>query len=230
MTKPLASLFIAALVVATPAASAAFVSNDYGSYSVLYDDSTALGAPSFNSGGAGNSVSFGWSFPSASVSSNSGLATGSLPLPEFTITPNAGYVLSGPVSSFFGSLNYVETAGSTTSVTLSGLVSINGGPAFASSSLITKTPIDAFSGLYTGDGVGLIGTFSSFHFSGGLLSASADVTVPGGFAQVSSQPSQSIASISFNAAPVPEPESYLLMLAGVALLGALVRRRSATAA
>ena len=35
-------------------------------------------------------------------------------------------------------------------------------------------------------------------------------------------------SVNFQAAPVPEPETYAMLLAGLGLMGAVVRRRRAT--
>jgi hypothetical protein len=68
-----------------------------------------------------------------------------------------------------------------------------------------------------------VGSFESLEVIGGKLSLS----VAGGiYASIISQP-QNAMEFSFTAAPVPEPESWALLMAGLGLIGYAARRRSA---
>lgn len=229
MKKALLRLLLAsAFVAAAPVAQSTVVS-DFGPYSLSYDETTIFGLPFATSDGTNTKV-IGWHFPAnaiAATAASGSSITRDLPLPSFTLTANPGYVLSGPVSSFFGNLAYSEFNGGATSVQLSGLVSVNSAPATQLVGFVFKNPTDEFTGFYSGTGGGPAPAFNSFQFSGGLLSLTASAPV-GGFATVSAQ-SQNLLTLSFTAMPVPEAEGYLMMLAGLGMLGAIMRRRATPA-
>jgi hypothetical protein len=238
MGKHFSKFLLAAAVSAfAPLASAVgpvLTTTSFGEYSVTYDSSTSFNGISFNSGGGGGSVGFGWSFPTASLSSTGVPNSATTNLPEFTITANAGYTLSGAVTAQIGNLGYVTFdpafpgggGGSTAGVTFSALVSIDGGTPFAPTPVsFSATSSGPFTGNLAGTATVAVGGFTSVHFSGVQLLTSVS-SVPGGLASVSTQP-QNLVTIGFTALPVPEPETYLLFMAGLGLIGAIARRRGA---
>ena len=154
--------------------------------------------------------------------------------PEFTITANSGYTLSGAVTAQIGNLGYVTFdpafpgggGGSAAGVTFSAQVSIDGGtPVGVTPLSLTSTPSGPFTGNLAGTATVAVGGFGSVHFSGVQLFTSV-FSVPGGLASVSTQ-AQNLVTIGFTALPVPEPEAYLLFMTGLGLIGAIARRRSA---
>ena len=96
----------AAALLVSGLASATTVYNA-GSYSVTYDETTAgFGwiSSSFTSGGG--AVGFEWSLdPSINVTSMGGAAvSATFAIPDFTISVNPGYALTGPVNSGLGNI------------------------------------------------------------------------------------------------------------------------------
>ena len=230
MAKSRLRTLLASALFALALPATATVTTSFGEYSVTYDETTFLGGISFNSSGGGGSVGFGWNFPLTSTTSTSGLVVGSAALPEFTITPNTGYALAGPVSGFFGNPSYIEFGSGTTSVVVAGQLSVNGGAAAPISIPLVKTAgPNGISGIYSATAVAPLGAFSSFRLFGSTITATANVPVPGGLADISSQP-QNEFRVSFIAAAVPEPETYLLFLVGLGLIGSIVRSRTSRAA
>ena len=67
------------------------------------------------------------------------------------------------------------------------------------------------------------GAVTSIRLSGAVLTLMASAT-GAQYASITGQP-QNEFSITFTAAPVPEPESYAMLGAGLFLIGAIVRRR-----
>ncbi len=202
--------------------SAAVVTTNLGAYSVTYDNSTSFGAVSAGPGVVA-AVSFQFSVPPAiNVIGNQVAA---FLLPEFTVSVNAGYVLSGAVAGLIGNLAYLEFPGGQTLASVSGNLSVDGSAPIVFSNVLlskieTSNNAGAVGGYYVGSAGVQFGAFSSLQFSAGTLNlASAG---PAGI--VSNQ--QNIFNISFSAVPVPEPESYAMLLAGLGLLGAVVRRRA----
>ena len=82
----------------------------------------------------------------------------------------------------------------------------------------------AFTGFYSATSTQNQGAFNTFVFNAGVLALQAVAPV-NGFANIAAQPQNQL-TISFTTAPIPEPETYLLLLAGIGLIGAIVRRRS----
>lgn len=221
--KPLIAGVIAAFGMAT--ASAATV--NFTEYTLTYDDSTTFGGLS-GSFGSGSTVGFNWTVPdSVHIASVGGAAvSNTFTLPSFTVTANAGYVLSGPVTGFLGNLVYTEVGTPTITVTATADVSVNGSPAFAFGGTIFGTETSGIPGVfsngyYSGTQSAPIGAFTSFSVSNATLALSAS---GGTFASITAQPQNKL-EFSFTAAPVPEPETYALMMAGLAVVGFVARRR-----
>lgn len=208
-----------ALIAASSLASA-IVIEDHGSYTLTYDETTTFGslASSFTAGGG--AVGFNWAF-STDVQISSPGASAVFAMPDFTITVNPGFTLSGPLTSQIGNIAYFEAGGAVTSVTAGATISVDGGPAFVGSTPLTKVPSNAISGTFSTTGTAPIGGFSSFAVS--ASSITLDSTA-GAFAGITAQPQNQYA-ISFVAIPVPEPESYAMLLAGIAVVGWVARRR-----
>ncbi len=219
-----ALISLLALSVAT-AAGAATQTNDYGSYSLSFDDSTIFGSPSFSFTGGGNVAGFGWNLPtSVNVVSLGGPVTNTFVLPDFTITANAGYSLSG-LSASVGNLVFTEVGGATTQAVAGANASVNGGPLVPFGGILTKTTTLSGAGYSTGylsgsDSSGA-GSFNAIVVTGGTLTLSAS---GGFFSSITSNPQNEI-KFSLIAAAIPEPESYAMLLAGLGLIGAIARRR-----
>ena len=79
-------------------------------------------------------------------------------------------------------------------------------------------------GYFSKSGPLAFGSFGSLLVGGGVLILASATNGISGFAAVLAQP-QNQFSISFIAAAVPEPESYALLLAGLAVIGTILRRR-----
>ncbi|MFZ1243595.1 MAG: PEP-CTERM sorting domain-containing protein [Azonexus sp.] len=219
-----ALISLLALSVAT-AAGAATQTNDYGSYSLSFDDSTIFGSPSFSFTSGGNVAGFGWNLPtSVNVVSLGAPVTNTFVLPDFTITANAGYSLSG-LSASVGNLVFTEVGGATTQAVAGANASVNGGPLVPFGGILTKTTTLSGAGYSTGylsgsDSSGA-GSFNAIVVTGGTLTLSAS---GGFFSSITSNPQNEI-KFSLIAAAVPEPESYAMLLAGLGLIGAIARRR-----
>jgi hypothetical protein len=216
----LKSLAAAAALLAVGLVNATTTLNA-GSYSVTYDETTAGFGWISNS----SSASFQWSLdPSINVTSVGGVAaSATFAIPNFTITANPGYALSGPVTSELGNIVYFQSgAGATTSITATGSVSFNGGPATVlSASPLTQTPSTPSLGFFSGSSSFGAGSFSTFSVSAASITLNAS---GGSFAAIGAQP-QNILKFGFTATPVPEPETYALLLAGLGMVGMISRRR-----
>jgi hypothetical protein len=226
MTKRIAGMLAAAAIATfAPQAPAAMVTSNFGGYSVTYDAGTSFSGIDFNSSGGGGSVGFGWNFAASSVSNSGGTIIGSttIALPDFTINANPGYTLSGPLTGLVGNLSYTSFGvGSSVAVSVTGQVSVDAGPASPLTLNLVATQSGPFSGTFAGSTTMATNGFTSVQFSGGVLAAA--LNAPAGLALLDTQP-QNFISLSFIAIPVPEPEAYLLLLAGLGLIGAIARRR-----
>lgn len=224
----LQTVFAAVLALAGAASASAVTLTNYGAYTLSYNELTSFTFTDLSFSGGGGSTGFGWNVDtSVSVTSFGAVTTAVFTLPNFTISVNPGWVLSGPVAGFLGNLVFNEVgAGAATSAATSGMVSVDGGPALPFGGALTKvatTVLPGYTGgYYVGNASAGIGSFSSFSFSGGTLTLSAG---GGAFSSIIGQ-SQNELSVGLIANPVPEPETAALLLAGLLTLGSLARRRS----
>ncbi|WP_457446321.1 PEP-CTERM sorting domain-containing protein [Roseateles sp. P5_E4] len=213
-----AALLVSGLASATTTLNA-------GSYSVTYDETTTgFGWISSWFTAGGGAVGFDWSVdPSVNVTSVGGAAmSATFAIPDFTISVNPGYALSGAVMSSLGNIVYAQNGGATTSITATGMVSLDGGaPMALPSAPLTQTVINPFLGYFSGSTSVPVGAFSSFAVTGASITLNAS---GGSFAAIGAQPQNKL-SFAFTANPVPEPETYALLLAGLGVVGLLARRR-----
>lgn len=226
--------FISAVSLALGvSAASAMTDQNNGSYTLSYDETTSFGGLSgwFTSGNAfGDTAGFNWNVPLSVALISNGGAPNSLTfdLPSFTITANAGWLLGNP-EGFFGNMVFTQIGGATTSVTLAGTVSVDGGPAMPFSELVGDVQSPAslpgifVTGYYAGTYGPVMTGFSTLAFSGGTITLASE---GGSFAAITAQPQNQL-RVSFNAAAVPEPETYAMLLAGLGLVGWLAKRRSA---
>lgn len=214
---------LAALILAGQAGAATTTLNA-GPYSVTYDPTTpGFGTISSWSSSA-SGVSFEWSLSTGvNLTTFAGASqTATFVIPDFTITANPGYVLGGALVASLGNITYSQSGGATTSITASGNVSVDGGtvvPVPAQS--LAATVSTPYSGYFSGTASFPVTSFHSLSITGGLLTLSASGA---SFVSIGAQPQNKL-NFEFTAAPVPEPESLALMLAGLGVVGLLARRR-----
>lgn len=207
------------------------VTTSYGAYSITYD-STSLsnfGAPtsSFGSDTVSGVVGFNWTLPTIGI--NGVNITQTFDLPDFTITANAGWLLTGPVFGSLGSFSFAENGSAVTAAEVNGYVQKNGGAVTSMGGQLIKISVSSpemTTGKFAGSSTMPIGTFSSLAFSGGQLTLSSHDINNNSIGVISSTTSQNLElSMYAVAVPVPEPESYAMMLVGLLAVGTIVRRR-----
>lgn len=223
------SLMVWGLALAGTGASATVTLNA-GPYTLSYDETTpAFGSLASLSSGPGGAVSFEWSISAAvqALSAGGAPVSVSFQIPDFTITANPGYVLTGPVTRRLGNLAFAEVGvGAITSVGATGTVTVGGGtpgtppPFLLPQVYSSNTPAQRF-GYFDGTVAFPLGSFQSIDVSHATLVLSAQ---GGAFAAINAQP-QNVLQVSFFAQAVPEPETYALFLAGLGVLGWLAKRR-----
>ena len=217
---------LAALSVLLVAVSAQSADLDVVQYSVNYDETTSFGSLS-SWGGGGNNVSFTWTVPnSVQVVSAGALEILAVDLPSFTVTAKPGWALGG-LSAFLGNLSYFQLGGATTGILWYATVSVDGGPAVPLSGGVPWVETSSAPGFQLGYFGGQLdapsSSFTTFSVSNASIALSA---TDGTFSSIAAQP-QNRLEIGFTAVPVPEPETYAMMLAGLAALGWLTMRRRA---
>lgn len=222
---------LAGAVFAAGLSAASATTISYDAFVLDFNEDTFFGSPSFSFNGGGGSTGFGWSVPSdiQVVSIGGGNVSASFNLPSFTITAKPGWILSGPLGGVLGNVVFTEVGdGASTSLFATAEVSVDGGaPMLAGGALdknITAAADNFASGFYRGAAEASYGSFSTLSVGGGVLSLNAKGGV---FASIIAQP-QNVLEFSFVAAPVPEPETWALLMAGLGLVGYAARRRSAS--
>lgn len=220
-------VFAAVVIVSGMSAASAMTSLNLGPATINYDETTSFGwlSSSFSSG---NTYGFSWTVPLSAQVANLGpsLTIVNVPMPDFTLTVNAGWALSNP-SAFLGNLIYVEVGAATTNIVANANVAVNGGPALsmgpASLNWVQTGSGPDFAQGYFADTVSAPGAFNSLAITGSGI----DLSATGGvFSSISAQP-QNKYEVSFTAMPVPEPETYAMFVVGLAALGWLSKRRRA---
>ncbi|MDP3540389.1 MAG: PEP-CTERM sorting domain-containing protein [Azonexus sp.] len=205
-------------------ASAAIQSNDYGSYTMAFDDSSIFGSPSFSFGSDGGVTGFGWTVPNAlQVNGFGGAVMATFDLPSFTITANSGYSLSGLTASirnlsFFSLVSQAPLANASYTVSLNDGLSSFGNMALESTTTSASLPGAPSYGYLGGSTTATNANYSKLMFNGTLFLAVNSPTA------VYAQPQNEL-KFSLIAAAVPEPETYAMFLAGLGLIGGIARRK-----
>lgn len=218
------SLAAASLLFAVGAASA-LTSQDFGSHTLVYDETTAFGHLSSSFTAGGGSAGFTWTVPnSANVASFGPLTIVTVNLPSFTVTANAGWALSN-ASGFLGNISFTEVGAATTQIILYADVSLNGGTPVTVIDNLPWTPVSGGPGYLNGFFSDTLAAAPGGFTSLSVTNAHIDLSAVGGiFSSITAQPQNKL-EVSLVAVPVPEPETYAMLLAGLASLGWLSKRR-----
>ncbi len=213
----------AALACSFGAASAE--SWNLGPYTVDYDESTDFSYLSGAFSSSGGQHGFNWTVPStAQVASFGDLEIVTIPIPSFTIWANAGWTLSDP-GAFLGNLVFTEVGGATRQVKIYADVSVDGGSPIPLMDDVNWTKTASGPGFLNGYFGETYGPVSGGFTSLSVTNASIVLSATGGiFSSISSQPQNKL-EVTLVAMPVPEPETYAMMLAGLGALGWMARRR-----
>ncbi len=204
---------------------------DFTEYTVTYNDQSTFGGYPGSFWGDGFS-GFNWNVPTevnaAGLMSD---ASASFSLPSFTIKVNPGYTLSN-LSLFLGNIVYNEIDGAesaSTSLQINYEVLVDGSPSWSASTPLMQTETSStFGGAvrtgYFALNTGLVGGgFNTLTFSNATIDLSANAA-SAVFASVVGQ-NQNQLKFELNMAPVPEPQTYAMLLAGLVALGTLAQRR-----
>ena len=176
-------------------AGAATTVVDLGSYTLSYDDATVLGGMSSNFSSSDGSAGFSWTLPSSINLVSAGGAA---------------------TSANFSLPDFTITANAGYSL---------GGPLTGFLGNLERFETVGFangsSGYFASSATVPTGSFTSFSVKDLVLTLNAS---GGSFASIIAQPQNEL-KISFLAAPVPEPETYAMMLAGIGLILTIAQRR-----
>ncbi|MEI7464391.1 MAG: PEP-CTERM sorting domain-containing protein [Burkholderiales bacterium] len=225
----LKSVFVAASLVLAVSAASATTSFDVGGATLTYDETTPLGFTNGSFSGF-QFEGFSWQIPNSATVVNTVQGTTaflSVDLPSFTLTAKPGYALSD-FSAFFGNPTFFDLGG-TSNILASGKVSINGAAPVSVSSLIEfqitnqNLSIGLNAGYFSQDGM-LPGPFTTFALSDASLLLTASVNANGTVPSIVSNP-QNMLKISYAVVAIPEPETGVMLLAGLTAMGWLAGRR-----
>ena len=150
-------------------------------------------------------------------------------LPDVIVTGRAGWALSG-AQAFLGNIVFSEAGAGTTTAQLTGTLRIDGGAPVSVAASMDRAVLATSPGStlgYFSETVAFPASFSSISFSGVELTLTAQL---GSVVKNIPSPSQqqNELRLSFAAVPVPEPDTYLMLIAGLAAVSvALGRRRAA---
>lgn len=224
----LKSVLVAASLLLTVSAASATTSDNIGGATLTYDETTTLGSIGTFSGF--QFEGFSWQIPDSAIVANTVQGTTAfltVELPSFTLTANPGYALS-KLTGFFGSPTFYDLGG-TSNILFEGEISINGATPIPLSSLIdfevTNQNLDiALNAGFFSQKETLPGPFTSFTLSNASLLLTAYVFEDGTESRIFSNPQNKL-EISYNVVAVPEPETGAMLLAGLAAVGWVARRR-----
>lgn len=219
----LKSVIAAAAALCISGLASATISVNAGPYTLTYDETTA----GFGWLSGSTTGSFEWSLQKAvSVQSfSAGSVTATFALPDFTITANPGYALSGVLTGSIGNVVYFEAGpAASTNMAAGATLTVGANPAVVIPvASLVKTSTNLNSGWFAGTASAPIGTVNSLSVTGGTLVLTANAGAAS-FAAITGQPQNKL-KFEFTAVPVPEPETYALLLAGLGMVGMIARRR-----
>lgn len=217
----------AALIAVSSLAHAGTTVQDLGPATLTYDDASPF-AWLAGWGSSSSNYSFEWTVPNSAqvISTTGALMITTVQLPTFTLTANAGYTLNGVFSGFLGNLAYTEIGGATTGILAYADVSLNGGPAVSLSSgigWVSQSSGPGYNLGYFADTASTpnLGNYSSITISNASIVMSA---AGGSFSSIQANPQNKL-HFDYQAAAVPEPETYAMLMAGLGVIGFLARRR-----
>ena len=220
------SIAVAAALLCAIGAASALTTEDFGSHTVSYNEGTQFGFLSSWFTAGDGAAGFSWTVPdTVQVASFGDLQIATFDLPSFTITANAGWTLSNP-GAFLGNLVFTEVGAATTQIKIYADVTVDGGSILPLQDDLDWTPTSSGAGYLTGYFGETFGPIAGGFTTLSVTNASIVLSATGGvFSSISSQP-QNMLEVSLVAMPVPEPETYAMMLAGLGALGWLTRRRT----
>lgn len=226
------ALALAAALACIATSASAVTVTDLGPATLSYDASSSFGALVDVSTDAAGRISFSWTVPAFAYYSLGGTLQVDLALPGFTLTPDAGRALGSVMQVSLGDVMVGEVGkGAHAEVSFAAVSALD-----ASS----EVPLSGHSwrelAPVTVGGSGARATYGTEFLlgephQGALQFNGAHVSLHlggGNFTSLSSLPTTRLTvTMDTVQAPVPEPGTEALLLAGLAVVGFLARRRTA---